>query len=72
METVEHLSAALLMTELTEGYDVFFMSFIDSKGQPRSITNSKGKTRRPMSKDLSESLKTSDLLFIDFIKKCLE
>lgn len=45
--------------------------FFDSKGNPRSITNSKGKKRRPSSKELSEALKTNDVLFLDFIHCCL-
>lgn len=43
----------------------------DSKGNPRNITNSKGKKRRPNSKELSAALKTNDALFLDFIKRCL-
>uniref|UniRef100_A0A8C7YJA1 dual-specificity kinase n=1 Tax=Oryzias sinensis TaxID=183150 RepID=A0A8C7YJA1_9TELE len=45
--------------------------FFDSKGNPRNITNSKGKKRRPNSKELSASLKTTDPLFLEFIKGCL-
>lgn len=45
--------------------------FFDSKGNPRNITNSKGKKRRPNSKELSAVLKTTDALFLDFIKRCL-
>ncbi|XP_029910400.1 dual specificity tyrosine-phosphorylation-regulated kinase 4 isoform X2 [Myripristis murdjan] len=45
--------------------------FFDSKGNPRNITNSKGKKRRPNSKELSAALKTTDPLFLDFIKHCL-
>jgi serine/threonine protein kinase len=47
------------------------LSFIDSRGNPRCITNSKGRKRRPGSKDLSMAIKTHDVLFLDFIKKCL-
>lgn len=43
----------------------------DSKGNPRNVTNSKGKKRRPNSKDLASILKTNDPLFLDFIKRCL-
>ncbi|XP_017328886.2 dual specificity tyrosine-phosphorylation-regulated kinase 4 isoform X1 [Ictalurus punctatus] len=46
--------------------------FFDSKGNPRNVTNSKGKKRRPNSKDLSTILKTNDPLFLDFIRRCLE
>ncbi|KAI1888390.1 hypothetical protein AGOR_G00184650 [Albula goreensis] len=45
--------------------------FFDSKGNPRNITNSKGKKRRPNSKDLATVLKTSDPLFLDFLRRCL-
>uniref|UniRef100_A0A3Q2XLH3 dual-specificity kinase n=1 Tax=Hippocampus comes TaxID=109280 RepID=A0A3Q2XLH3_HIPCM len=45
--------------------------FFDSKGNPRNTTNSKGKKRRPSSKDLSTTLKTNDTLFLDFITRCL-
>ncbi|XP_019898256.2 dual specificity tyrosine-phosphorylation-regulated kinase 4 isoform X2 [Esox lucius] len=45
--------------------------FFDSKGIPRNITSSKGRKRRPNSKDLAGVLKTSDPLFLDFIKRCL-
>ncbi|XP_071803945.1 dual specificity tyrosine-phosphorylation-regulated kinase 4-like isoform X1 [Asterias amurensis] len=45
--------------------------FFDSKGNPRCITNSKGKKRRPNSKDLSYAIKTSNTSFLDFIQKCL-
>ncbi|XP_038051740.1 dual specificity tyrosine-phosphorylation-regulated kinase 4-like [Patiria miniata] len=45
--------------------------FFDSKGNPRCITNSKGKKRRPNSKDLSYAIKTNNTLFLDFIERCL-
>ncbi|KAL3891536.1 hypothetical protein ACJMK2_003796 [Sinanodonta woodiana] len=46
--------------------------FFDSKGSPRSITNSKGKKRRVGSKDLEQSVKTSDASFLEFIRRCLD
>ncbi|CAB3384521.1 Hypothetical predicted protein [Cloeon dipterum] len=46
--------------------------FFDSKGQPRCITNSKGRKRKPSSKDLSSAIRCSDRLFVDFISQCLE
>nr|XP_006824781.1 PREDICTED: dual specificity tyrosine-phosphorylation-regulated kinase 4-like [Saccoglossus kowalevskii] len=46
--------------------------FFDSKGTPRCITNSKGKKRRPSSKDLCHAVRTSDSNFVDFIRRCLE
>uniref|UniRef100_A0A1A8QN79 dual-specificity kinase n=1 Tax=Nothobranchius rachovii TaxID=451742 RepID=A0A1A8QN79_9TELE len=45
--------------------------FFDSKGNPRNITNSKGKKRKPSSVELSAALKNNDLLFLDFIQRCL-
>ncbi|KAJ8391068.1 hypothetical protein AAFF_G00096890 [Aldrovandia affinis] len=45
--------------------------FFDSKGNPRNITNSKGRKRRPNSKDMASVLKTSDTQFMDFLRCCL-
>uniref|UniRef100_A0A1A7XKM4 dual-specificity kinase n=2 Tax=Iconisemion striatum TaxID=60296 RepID=A0A1A7XKM4_9TELE len=45
--------------------------FFDSKGNPRNITNSKGKKRKPSSIELSAALKNNDPLFLDFIQRCL-
>ncbi|XP_048882903.1 dual specificity tyrosine-phosphorylation-regulated kinase 4-like isoform X2 [Brienomyrus brachyistius] len=45
--------------------------FFDSQGNPRNLTNSKGKLRTPSSKDLGTVLKTNDVLFLDFLKGCL-
>ncbi|XP_066580563.1 dual specificity tyrosine-phosphorylation-regulated kinase 4 [Amia ocellicauda] len=45
--------------------------FFDSKGNPRNITNSKGRKRRPSSKELTTMLKTNDPLFLDFLRGCL-
>ncbi|KAK5609527.1 Dual specificity tyrosine-phosphorylation-regulated kinase [Crenichthys baileyi] len=44
--------------------------FFDSKGNPRNITNSKGKKRKPDSIEMSAALKTNDPLFLDFIQRC--
>lgn len=46
--------------------------FFDSRGNPRCITNSKGRKRKPGSKSLAMVLRYTDSLFIDFISKCLE
>jgi serine/threonine protein kinase len=46
--------------------------FFDSRGNPRCITNSKGRKRKPGSKNLSIALRCDDPLFIDFISRCLE
>ncbi|KAG9284587.1 hypothetical protein G9A89_004629 [Geosiphon pyriformis] len=46
--------------------------FFDSGGNPRLVTNSKGKRRRPGSKPLSQIIKTNDVRFIEFIARCLE
>ena len=51
---------------------ILYIYHTDSKGTPRCITNSKGKKRRPASKELTQVVKTSDALFLDFIQKCLE
>ncbi|XP_017274339.1 dual specificity tyrosine-phosphorylation-regulated kinase 4 isoform X3 [Kryptolebias marmoratus] len=46
--------------------------FFDSKGNPRNVTNSKGKKRKPSSIELSAALKTNDPSFLDFILRCLD
>ena len=43
----------------------------DSRGNPRTITNTKGRRRRPGSRPLPAALKSADALFVDFIDKCL-
>jgi len=45
--------------------------FFDSQGQPRIVANSKGKKRRPATKDLSKALGCKDKAFLSFIKGCL-
>ena len=47
-------------------------SYVDSKGNPRSMTNSKGKKRQVNGKELNAALKTNDALFVDFLHRCLE
>ncbi|XP_067001865.1 dual specificity tyrosine-phosphorylation-regulated kinase 4 isoform X2 [Anabrus simplex] len=46
--------------------------FFDSKGNPRCITNSKGRKRKPGSKDLALAIRCNDTLFVDFIAQCLQ
>lgn len=46
--------------------------FFDSRGNPRCITNSKGRKRKPGSKNLAMALQCTDTQFIDFISRCLE
>eukprot|EP00731_Ephydatia_muelleri_P010544 Em0005g1130a len=46
--------------------------FFDSKGNPRCITNSKGRKRKPGSRELASAIKTTDPSFLDFIRRCLE
>lgn len=46
--------------------------FSDSKGNPRCITNSKGRKRKPGSKNLAIALRCNDTLFVDFVSRCLE
>ncbi|KAF9110445.1 Dual specificity tyrosine-phosphorylation-regulated kinase, partial [Mortierella sp. 14UC] len=42
-----------------------------SNGNPKLVVNSKGKKRRPGTKTLGQALKCADVLFLDFISKCL-
>ncbi|XP_043278081.1 probable serine/threonine-protein kinase dyrk2 [Venturia canescens] len=46
--------------------------FFDSKGNPRCITNSKGRRRRPGNKNVAVALRSNDTLFVDFVSRCLE
>ena len=46
--------------------------FFDSMGKPRLTVSSKGKRRRPSSKDLRQVLRCDDEAFLDFIAKCLK
>ncbi|GES65775.1 protein kinase [Aspergillus terreus] len=45
--------------------------FFDSLGKPRLTVSSKGRRRRPSSKDLRQVLKCDDEAFLDFISRCL-
>lgn len=45
--------------------------FFDSLGKPRLTVSSKGRRRRPSSKDLRQALKCDDEAFLDFITRCL-
>ena len=45
--------------------------FFDSMGKPRLTVSSKGRRRRPSSKDLRQVLKCDDDAFLDFITRCL-
>ncbi|RAH61596.1 protein kinase [Aspergillus piperis CBS 112811] len=45
--------------------------FFDSLGKPRLTVSSKGRRRRPSSKELKQVLKCDDEAFLDFISRCL-
>lgn len=45
--------------------------FFDSMGKPRLTVSSKGRRRRPSSKELRQVLKCDDEAFLDFIARCL-
>jgi dual specificity tyrosine-phosphorylation-regulated kinase 2/3/4 len=46
--------------------------FFEADGTPRTMTNSKGKKRRPASKDLISSLHCTDVAFVSFLEGCLQ
>lgn len=46
--------------------------FFDSRGNPRCITNSKNRKRKPGTKPLAHILRTNDQHFVDFVSRCLE
>jgi len=45
--------------------------FFDANGNPRLVPNSRGKTRRPGSKDMQAVLRTSETKYVDFLAGCL-
>jgi len=45
--------------------------FFDSMGKPRVVVSSKGRRRKPSSKDLRQVLKCDDEAFLDFVARCL-
>ncbi|KAG6841209.1 hypothetical protein C0991_000871 [Blastosporella zonata] len=45
--------------------------FFDLNGAPRAVVNSKGRRRKPGSKNLQQVLRCNDDDFLDFISKCL-
>ena len=46
--------------------------FFDSKNQPRSIVNSRGKKRKPATKSLGYMLGSEDKDFLHFLNQCFE
>jgi serine/threonine protein kinase len=46
--------------------------FFDADGAPRLVANSKGRKRRPSSKDLMSCLRCTDVTFISFLEGCLQ
>ena len=49
-----------------------FHLFFDSKKNPRPVYNKKGEERIPNSKSLAKVVKSNDVVFLDFIDKCLQ
>jgi len=45
--------------------------FFDQANNPRLVPNSRGKKRRPASKDLAVALRTSEIKFVEFLAGCL-
>lgn len=45
--------------------------FFDAKGSPRIVPNSRGKKRRPGTKDLQMAIRTSETKFVQFLQGCL-
>jgi len=46
--------------------------FFDSNGNPRLVPNSRGKTRRPGSKDMQMVLRTSETKYVEFLQGCMQ
>jgi dual specificity tyrosine-phosphorylation-regulated kinase 2/3/4 len=45
--------------------------FFDGNGSPRIVPNSRGKKRRPGTRELGHALKCSDQAFVSFLRDCL-
>merc|ERR1719380_251630 len=81
---IDMWSFGCILAELYTGYPLFpgeneveqlaciMEMCFDSNGSPRLVPNSRGKTRRPGSKDLQMVLRTSDAKFVDFLAGCLQ
>lgn len=52
--------------------NVSLFSHSDFNGNPRPYTNTRGMMRIPGARDLASLLRSSDPLFLDFVKRCLE
>eukprot|EP00898_Chlorokybus_atmophyticus_P004021 jgi/Chlat1/461/Chrsp103S01078 len=46
--------------------------FFDSNNSPRIVANSRGRKRRPGSKDLATAIHCNDAAFVDFLSMCLK
>merc|ERR1719446_1422753 len=46
--------------------------FFDVNGNPRLVPNSRGKTRRPGSKDMQMVLRTSETKYVEFLQGCMQ
>ena len=46
--------------------------FFDSTGAPRIVANSRGKKRRPGSKDVATAIRCNDAAFVSFLEGCLQ
>mmetsp|Transcript_58771 Transcript_58771/g.120217 ORF Transcript_58771/g.120217 Transcript_58771/m.120217 type:complete len:173 (-) Transcript_58771:289-807(-) len=46
--------------------------FFDANGAPRIVANSRGKKRRPGSKDLGAAVRCNDAAFVSFLDGCLQ
>lgn len=62
----------LMKDGVVNGSIIDFLFVADSKGNPRCITNSKGRKRKPGSKELAFAIRCNDTVFVDFVAKCLE
>lgn len=45
---------------------------LDSKNNPKHLTNSKGRRRRPGTKEFASAVKTNDENFLGFLSRCLD
>jgi len=57
---------------INPSFSLYNLTLKDSDGNPRNMTNSKGKKRRAGSKTLASITRCSDPKFLDFIDRCLD
>ena len=76
MEQVEQLACIMELQGIPPRHLIEQASrrkmFFDSNGAPKIVANSRGKKRRPSTKDLASVLRCNDAAFVSFLDGCLQ